>query len=173
MGRATLVLLVFIALNHGFLAAGAQEVKTAEELTRELQIPERGFEIVPSRELSDSKRNAKGSVDLHIQFELNSAHLTNHGMSALDQLATALASEALLESAFALTGHTDASGSAEYNLILSFKRAEAVKRYLTDTHGLDEDRFFANGRGEMDLLDPRMPTAARNRRVEVKNNGPA
>lgn len=48
--------------------------------------------------------------------------------------------------------HTDASGSSSYNLELSEKRAQAVKRYLEDK-GIDPNRLVAKGYGETQLLN--------------------
>jgi OmpA family len=66
------------------------------------------------------------------------------------------------------TGHTDASGSASYNLGLSQRRAAAVAAELV-RQGVPEADIVTIGRGEEDLL---VPTAdgvrePRNRRVEI------
>jgi outer membrane protein OmpA-like peptidoglycan-associated protein len=68
-------------------------------------------------------------------------------------------------------GHTDSRGTDERNEILSFKRAEAVKKYLIKM-GVSADRIIAVGRGS------RMPIAtnetaegrAKNRRVVMTLN---
>ena len=48
-----------------------------------------------------------------------------------------------------LTGHTDAKGSAEYNLQLATKRAESVADYLTGA-GISKDRIKVHAAGETD-----------------------
>jgi hypothetical protein len=67
-----------------------------------------------------------------------------------------------------VTGHTDTSGSAEYNLELSQRRARMVADELA-RQGVAADEMVVVGRGEEDL---RVPTAdgvreAGNRRVEI------
>jgi hypothetical protein len=68
-----------------------------------------------------------------------------------------------------VTGHTDTSGSAAYNLELSQRRAEAVAAELI-RQGVPAGEIVTVGRGEEQLL---VPTAdgvrePRNRRVEIE-----
>ncbi len=46
-----------------------------------------------------------------------------------------------------IEGHTDDVGAAASNQSLSEKRAEAVRRYLVETYGVDKDRLQAKGFG--------------------------
>lgn len=46
-----------------------------------------------------------------------------------------------------IEGHTDSTGKASYNLTISQKRAEAVKKYLVDNFGIDSSRLTAKGFG--------------------------
>lgn len=68
-----------------------------------------------------------------------------------------------------IVGHTDASGSDDYNLRLSQRRADAVKEWLVKQHKMDAARLETVGRGSLDLLVPasNVEDQARNRRVEV------
>lgn len=50
-----------------------------------------------------------------------------------------------------LTGHTDTAGDAQANLLLSKRRAEAVKRALVES-GLDSERIRTFGRGSEQLM---------------------
>ncbi|MEZ4524399.1 MAG: OmpA family protein [Desulfobacterales bacterium] len=47
-----------------------------------------------------------------------------------------------------IEGHTDSVGSERYNLRLSEKRAQSVKRYLTEHFGIDPARISIQGFGE-------------------------
>lgn len=67
-----------------------------------------------------------------------------------------------------INGHADSSGSDEYNMELSRKRAEYIRRFLVD-HGIPEDRITYYAFGES---DPQVPTAngvreRANRRAEI------
>jgi len=112
----------------------------------------------------------KQKVDLNIPFEINSSSLKPEAQAQLAQLETALRKESLAGFRFLIAGHTDASGSADYNRRLSQARAETVKRFLVD-RGIDSDRLEITGSGEDELLLPDKPTDGRNRRVEIRNLG--
>ena len=65
-------------------------------------------------------------------------------------------------------GHTDASGPAAYNLTLSRRRAEAVKKALV-TKGLESRLIVVKAAGEAKPLEETEDGASepQNRRVEV------
>lgn len=67
-----------------------------------------------------------------------------------------------------IVGHTDSVGSAEYNLELSRRRAEAVRQALID-EGVPPERLRAEGRGEAEPRADNATEAGRqlNRRVEI------
>ena len=89
----------------------------------------------------------------------------------LGELAAAIASPELSPYRFLIAGHTDAVGNAEYNLLLSERRAEAVRDYLAKTAGIEAARLQDVGWGEARLLDKANPESDVNRRVEITNIG--
>jgi outer membrane protein OmpA-like peptidoglycan-associated protein len=68
----------------------------------------------------------------------------------------------------AVEGHTDSKGTDKYNLKLSQRRADAVKKYLVDK-GEKADRITAEGKGEAYPIADNKTEKGRfeNRRVEV------
>lgn len=104
-----------------------------------------------------------------ITFEFDSADLTPQARRVLDQLAAALESQQLGSDRFLIEGYTDTVGSADYNLGLSKRRADAVSRYLAGRQ-VNTGRLEVVGKGEADPIDPD-GTAAVNRRVRVVNLG--
>jgi outer membrane protein OmpA-like peptidoglycan-associated protein len=66
-------------------------------------------------------------------------------------------------------GHTDSSGSDEYNQDLSQRRAVSVATLLAN-QGVDQRRFFIEGRGETDPIASNSTETGRaqNRRVEIQ-----
>jgi outer membrane protein OmpA-like peptidoglycan-associated protein len=66
-------------------------------------------------------------------------------------------------------GHTDSQGDDAYNLALSQRRAVAVATVLS-SQGVDQRRFYIEGRGEMSPISSNATEAGRaqNRRVEIQ-----
>jgi outer membrane protein OmpA-like peptidoglycan-associated protein len=111
---------------------------------------------------------AQPGLDLYVQFAFNSADLLPRGRLQLDQLGQALNNRRLLNWGFELAGHTDAVGDADYNMKLSLERANAVKHYLVTNHRLNPNRLVPLGFGYTRPANQANPTAAINRRVEVR-----
>lgn len=101
-----------------------------------------------------------------VVFDLNSADIKPEFLEILDGLADAL--EHYPQGAIKIEGHTDSSGTAEYNMKLSEERAMAGKTYLLDK-GVAEDRITTEGFGETDPRYSNDDTEGRekNRRIEV------
>lgn len=110
----------------------------------------------------------------HIQFDVNSVELTLSGKRNLDVIGDALIGDKLAKANFSITGHTDDSGDAAYNMQLSGLRAKEVLSYLIESFGVEESRLEVHSAGETSPLVPNINALNRskNRRVEfayVKN----
>lgn len=112
------------------------------------------------------------SVYLAIHFQINSFVITPEAAQTLDVLGKAFNSERLKKFRFMIEGHTDATGTHKYNMILSQKRAEAISDYLVNNHAIDRDRLPMKGKGETELLSGVAPDSPTNRRVRIINIGP-
>lgn len=119
-------------------------------------------------EAADTTPAAKPSLSLLIQFDFNSAKVKPESQQALSNLAQALQSKELADSTFAVEGHTDAKGRADYNLKLSQQRADAVRAFLA-SNGVVDARLQAVGKGSSELANSADPLAAENRRVRIVN----
>ena len=156
----------------GVSLAGGVEVAQRVEEPRQEQ-----GRFVPSAEivgaLANPARDTRGRprIDLHINFEFDSARLTRDGREQAEQLGEALLTIVDDEGAagWLLVGHTDARGARSYNQALSVRRARALRAYLIDDFGFDARDIDVDGKGEDELLDPETTEAAHsvNRRVEV------
>lgn len=113
------------------------------------------------------EKKPDSAFDLLVTFDFNSDKLTDSARANLDEFAKALNTDLLKELHFAVEGHTDAKGSADYNLRLSQRRAQAVVAYL-EAKGVPADKMFAKGYGKQ---RPRLaddPFDPVNRRVETR-----
>lgn len=130
--------------------------KQAEELQKDLE----GAEIERVGE------GIKITFRDGIQFALNSAELSETSKTNLNDLAKTL--KKYDDTNILIEGHTDNTGTHEYNMTLSDKRADAVADYLKDL-GVAGKRITTEGYG------PDQPVAdndsdygrQQNRRVEV------
>ncbi|MDP6390365.1 MAG: OmpA family protein [Alphaproteobacteria bacterium] len=128
--------------------------------------------LAPITYLPEHGGPPKRSIDLEVQFKVNSAALTPNARRTLDVLGAALNDAKLASSRFEIVGHTDASGSRAHNQTLSERRAKAVVDYLARVHKVARKRLAALGKGEDALKDPLRPRATENRRVEIVNLTP-
>jgi outer membrane protein OmpA-like peptidoglycan-associated protein len=113
--------------------------------------------------------STKPKIDLEIQFDYNSADIRPSAMPAVQELGKALSNASLKGSTFIVAGHTDAIGSDAYNQDLSERRADTIKRYLTEKYGINGSDLVTVGYGKSKLKDPNAPTDPINRRVQVVN----
>jgi outer membrane protein OmpA-like peptidoglycan-associated protein len=114
-----------------------------------------------------SARDSVNYIAHNILFNLGSDQLKDSSFLALDHLAAILQ----IHSDWLLTieGHTDNLGTPAHNLLLSQKRADAVKDYLVK-RGIAEARVTASGLGQEHPIASNKTSGGRasNRRVELK-----
>jgi hypothetical protein len=111
------------------------------------------------------------AADHTVFFAHDSARLTAEGRAVIEQAAADYAATG--ETSVSLVGHTDTSGSAEYNMALSERRARAVADALVAA-GIPASSMTAAWRGES---EPAVATAdgvrePQNRRVEITVSAP-
>ena len=114
-----------------------------------------------------------------VYFKTNKDIIQKRSFKLLSSVAAIIANHPELPS-ITIEGHTDDRGDDAYNLDLSQRRAEAVRRFLIGK-GIDGARLEAKGYGETKPIKPNDTNANRsaNRRVEFKvgdvasaNSGP-
>ncbi len=101
-----------------------------------------------------------------IMFDVDRAVLKDQYRGELSELSTIL--NKYEDTNILLEGHTDSTGSEEYNLELSKKRAQSVANYLA-TQNVNPTRFTIMGYGESQPIvsNETAEGRAQNRRVEV------
>lgn len=110
---------------------------------------------------------AKESIELSILFENDASDIKAAYHSQLNKVAKYMVKYP--DTKITITGHTSKVGNAQYNQILSEKRAESVARMLANTYGVDINRITVEGKGESMLkLSGNTAEAHRlNRRIEA------
>ena len=165
--------MLVVVVGLGMLAGGewTDAVLAQDRLQRSIDGPvtreavTRSLAVVPDN-AGDPGGPSEVSLLLRIEFGFESAELTARAMQDLDGVGAALNDPQLLAARLTLEGHTDATGSEEYNLRLSQRRAESVVAYLV-ARGVAGDRLRPAGFGEYRLLPAYAPTDDRQRRVEI------
>jgi outer membrane protein OmpA-like peptidoglycan-associated protein len=156
------------------LSAGGQQVDTVAQekeakfvnslrnrSTRSLSLGER-------EEVAQLAAN-KPKIDLEIRFDYNSADIAKTSVQAVQELGKALSDPTLKGSTFVVAGHTDAVGGEEYNQGLSERRADTIKKYLSEKYGINGSDLVTVGYGKTKPKDANAPMDPANRRVQVVN----
>lgn len=118
-----------------------------------------------SVQASVNKILARGSIE----FESNSATITDRGQVTLDKLVVILRQSPT--AAIEISGHTDSYGAPDYNRELSQRRADAVRRYFVrqglanplTAVGYGASRPFSSAKDRSGLQQ--------NRRIELRVKG--
>jgi outer membrane protein OmpA-like peptidoglycan-associated protein len=101
-----------------------------------------------------------------LHFQSDSSELTAASAALLPEIAAEIAARRSVDTS--VVGHTDTSGSKDYNYTLSLERARAVAKLFIG-RGVDPQILEINSHGEENLLIPTADEVAepRNRRVEI------
>jgi len=120
-----------------------------------------------AREDASRRRPAaapRPTVAFPLTFAVNSAEISPQAQRFIDSVAAAMKLQSDLR--LRISGHTDLTGAADVNLLLSQRRAESVRNYLVGQKGISPDRFEVDGEGSFRPLVPSDPRNPANRRVE-------
>ncbi len=97
--------------------------------------------------IASKEDGAKGGVFLpSVYFDLNSSSVKSAQKDRLVTVAQAM--KANTDIKIVVTGHTDKTGSEEFNSKLGQKRADAVKDHLVSVYGIDAARISTESKGK-------------------------
>ena len=123
---------------------------------------------VAAKGTKDGCPEAVNALFQNIEFEFGSDRLTRGSYPTLNQIAiTLIANPSSIK--MSVAGYTDYIGSNEYNLKLSVRRANSVKKYLMKRH-VPTTSITITGYGEENPVAPNETPEGRqkNRRVELQ-----
>jgi OOP family OmpA-OmpF porin len=110
----------------------------------------------------------KNTMATSALFDFDKAVLKEEGKVALHELGDAIKARGARVVDIDIIGHTDSIGSAEYNMGLSVRRAEAVRDYIV-SEGIDANIIDVSGEGENNPIasNDTAEGRAENRRVDI------
>lgn len=137
-------------------AIGRYMDKQAEEIQRDLK----------NARVERVGEGIKITFDSGILFNVNSSQLKPEAKRNIEDLSKIL--QKYKDTNILVEGHTDDTGTDEYNLTLSDQRAESVSKYAKSL-GVSAPRFSTMGYGESQPIDVNTTTEGKqnNRRVEI------
>ncbi|WP_426436168.1 OmpA family protein [Bradyrhizobium genosp. P] len=102
-----------------------------------------------------------------IQFDVDTPIVLPASYETVGRIADALTHASLLPYNFLIVGHIESTGRRENNVLLSQRRADAIRDILVNTFKVAPKRLQSIGLGEEQLLDPAHPNAPANNQVQI------
>lgn len=148
------------ALGCGAIGAGIGAYMDVQEAKLRQQLEGTGVSVVREGD------NIRLVMPGNITFESDRSVLRGSFYSVLNSVSLVLAK--YVDTTLRVTGHTDSTGSDQYNQQLSQQRAQSVADYLV-TQGVARERMYVQGMGESQHIADNATAEGRatNRRVEL------
>ena len=124
------------------------------------------FQERPTTTVTDDPGKVIDRLTLHINFDTAKSDIRKADLPELEKAVAFV--KKYPDSKVSVEGYTDNRGSDKYNLGLSDRRAQAVKKYLVDK-GEKADRITAAGKGKANPIGDNKTKQGQfqNRRVEI------
>lgn len=103
--------------------------------------------IINSTKITSVLKEEESKIDFVSIFSPNSEVISEKAEKQLAEIATALNSFSLYQVRIIIEGHSDKDGDETYNLELSQKRAEIIKKILIEKYGISKNRLDSVGHG--------------------------
>jgi len=147
-------------------ATSQQQSELSQQQARDAEM--RTSQLETQLKELNAKQTERGLVITlgDVLFDTNKAQLRSGGSRSLQKLADFL--KQYPQRKVRVEGYTDSTGSADYNLALSDRRANAVRTSLVDL-GINNDRIATHGYGKESPVANNDTATGRqsNRRVEI------
>jgi OmpA-OmpF porin, OOP family len=108
------------------------------------------------------------TFNVPIQFDVDTPIILPESYETMGRIADAFVNAPLLPFSFLIVGHSDTNGKArEANVILSQRRADAVREVLVNTFKISAKRIQSLGVGEEQFIDQAKPASPVNLQIQI------
>lgn len=193
MRRFSLSLAVLIGIAATALPARSQTAPERDAIVSKLSqfdtAPELDLPAIKQRVLEKSRSRARNepeaskrptiapeilnspTINLDIHFDTDTPVVRPDSYQTVGRLADALVNAQLLPYTFLIVGHSDSTGKREANVILSQRRADAIRDVLVNTFKISSKRLQSLGLGEEQFIDQAHPTSPVNLQIQIVTIG--
>jgi outer membrane protein OmpA-like peptidoglycan-associated protein len=111
------------------------------------------------------------TFNVTIKFDVDTPIILPESYETVGRLADAFVNAPLLPYTFLIVGHTDSNGKREANVILSQRRADAIRDVLVNTFKVSAKRLQSLGLGEEQFIDQAHPASPVNLQIQIVTIG--
>ena len=109
--------------------------------------------------------------NFNVVFDPDSSVIRPQSYQTIGRIADALSDPKLLPYAFLVIDHTESAGRRSDNLLLSQRRADAIRAVLSGSFNISSKRLQSLGLGEEQLQDALHPASPANARAQIVTIG--
>jgi OOP family OmpA-OmpF porin len=111
--------------------------------------------------------NLPGTFNVAIAFDVDTPIILPESYETVGRIADAMVNAPLLQYTFLIVGHTESNGNRPANVILSQRRADAIRDVLANTFKISSKRLMSLGVGEEQFIDQTRPSSAVNQQIQI------
>ena len=102
-----------------------------------------------------------------ITFDTETPVVRPESYQTVGRIADAMVQASLLPYSFLIVGHMETTGRRENNVLLSQRRADAIRDALVNTFKISTKRIQTIGLGEEQFVDPAHPASPVNEQIQI------
>ena len=102
-----------------------------------------------------------------ITFDTETPVVRPESYQTVGRIADAMVQASLLPYSFLIVGHMETTGRRENNVLLSQRRADAIRDTLVNTFKISTKRIQTIGLGEEQFVDPAHPASPVNEQIQI------
>jgi outer membrane protein OmpA-like peptidoglycan-associated protein len=111
--------------------------------------------------------NLPATFNVAIAFDVDTPIILPESYETVGRIADAMVNAPLLPYTFLIVGHTESNGNRPADVILSQRRADALRDVLANTFKISSKRLTSLGVGEEQFIDQAHPTSAINQQIQI------